>query len=478
MRPRLAEIMGSLTLFAVGVTLSSGMILGSGSSAISRGVFLVLAATSVLLAFLAMLADGRWRIVRSFLWIIVTCWLGLAVAQIFPTLLNHLPQAMHPQENGAVSLYRHATLQSIVWMSGVVALLLSVSSHVRTGSMFANVTAGLSLVLWGIGLIGFFQTLADRPQLLGSIDLNDPRLPSIVRDIYGGDPAAGMLAYHPWDQVTVAETSFFAPAMPTMRFFGGFLDVRHWGASVAVLLPMLLAACCYYSSFAGIGGFRTHTQSQQSNLFWLVGLCMAGTAAWMADPIVMPAILTISLLWVILFIGRPDRGTACRLGLFYLLTMAGVCGGYWWLHGTLDFAKRYQEWASTLPTIMSLYQQRPLWGTGLATSSELGHPMSSIASINSLAALALEMGLLGISLVGLALLYILIRSIWVYRLLDRDGQIAWAGSTGSLLALALVSLVGPGLDIAVVAGLATFSLGCLMRTLAIGLRDEEALLAT
>jgi hypothetical protein len=476
MKQRLAEVFDGLTLFALGVTLASGMFLGSGSSDIARGIFLLLAATSFTLAGLAMLFDGRWRIVRSPLWILVFAWIGLAVLQIFPALSNQLPQPIKPPGTAAVSLYRHATLQSIVWSVGGIAILFVASVQVRTGSRFAATTAGLCLTLWGVGLIGFFQTLADRPQLLGAFDINNPRLPSIVRDIYGGDPAAGMIAYHPWQHVTVADTSFFVPAQANHRLFGGFLDVRHWGAAVVIMLPMLLASCCYYSSFAGIGGWRTHAQSQQSNLFWLIGLCMAGTAAWMADPVVIPFIMTVSLLVVVLFIGPSDRATACRLGLLYLLTIGSVCAAYYGINGAPPFLARYQQWVAQVDDFRQLFQQHPIWGTGLGTTFDLGQPSTSILRVSSLGALALEVGLAGIVLLGLALLYLFLRSCWVLRQLDRDGQIAWAGSIGSLVASALISLVGPGIDVAVVAGLAIFSLGCLMRTLAMGLRDEEALL--
>jgi hypothetical protein len=477
MRQRLAEIFDGLTLFAIGVTLASGMFLGSGASAIAHGLFLILAATTLLLAGLAMAADGRWRLVRSPLWLVVAAWIGLAIVQILPALSNQLPEAIRPREAGPLSLYRHASLQSLIWTIGGLALLFSISSHVRTGSRFAAMTVGLSLTLWGVGLVGFFQTLADRPQLLGTFELNDPRLPDFVRDIFGGHPASGMIAYRPWEEVVTADTTFFAPATVTHRLFGGFLDAKHWGASVAVMLPMLLSACAFYSSFAGVGGWRTHTQSQQSHLFWIIGLCMAGTAAWMADPVTIPAILTISLLVVVLLIGRQDRPAACGLGLLYLLVMGGVCGAYWWIKGTPPFLARYHEWLGKTTDFFRLWNEHPWWGTGLATSTELGYSSTSILSISSLAALALEVGLVGVGIIGLGLLYALARSLWIYRSLDRDGQVALAGSWGSLIAAGLVSLVGPGIDVAVVIGLAILSLGCLMRTLAVGLKDEEALLA-
>jgi hypothetical protein len=477
MRQRLAEIFDGLTLFAIGVTLASGMFLGSGASAIAHGVFLILAATTLILAGFAMASDGRWRIVRSPLWIVLAAWIGLAIVQILPTLSNQLPEAIRPNETGPLSLYRHASLQSLLWMAGGLALLFSISSHVRTGSRFAAMAVGLSLTLWGVGLIGFFQTLADRPQLLGTFELNDPRLPDFVRDIFGGHPATGMIAYHPWEEVGTSDTTFFVPANVTYRLFGGFLDARHWGASVAVMLPMLLAACAYYSSFAGVGGWRTHTQSQQSNLLWLIGLCMAGTAAWMADPVTIPAILTVSLLMVVLLIGRQDRSAACGMGLIYLLVMGGVCGVYWWMNGTPPFLARYQQWVDKSNDFINLWNEHPWWGTGLATTTELGHASTSILSVSSLAALALEVGLFGVGIIGLGILYAFARSLWIYRSLDRDGQVALAGSWGSLVAAGLVSLVGPGIDIAVVIGLTILSLGCLMRTLAVGLKDEEALLA-
>jgi hypothetical protein len=477
MRNRLAETFEGLTLFAASITLASGMFLGSGASALARGIFLLLSATTLILCGLAMIADGRWRLVRSPIWFLVVAWLGLATLQLVPAIAQHLPLSWQPSANGLGSLYRHATLQQLVWWMGGLALLVVVSAQVRSASRLAAMSVGLSMVLWGVGLVGFFQTLADRPQLLGIFEWNDPRVPDVVRDIFGSSPASGMIAYHPWQETTLDETTFFAPAPRPTKLFGGFLDARHWGVCVALLLPMLLAACSYYSSFAGVGGWRTHASSQQSNLYWLVGLCMAGTAAWMADPATMPTLLTVSLLVVVILIGRHDRPAACRLGLLYLAVMAGTCTAYYWLVGTPPFLVRFREWLAQANVFIAQWNERSGWGTGWGTTPELGGSAHSLASVSSLGALALEVGWIGVGITGLGLAYVLIRACWIYGRLDRDGQVALAGSIGSLTACGLASLVGPGVDTAVVMGLAVFSLGCLMRTLAVGLKDEEALLA-
>ncbi len=477
MRQRLAEIFDGLTLFAIGVTLASGMFLGSGASAIAHGLFLILAATTLLLAGLAMAADGRWRLVRSPLWLVVAAWIGLAIVQILPALSNQLPEAIRPREAGPLSLYRHASLQSLIWTIGGLALLFSISSHVRTGSRFAAMTVGLSLTLWGVGLVGFFQTLADRPQLLGTFELNDPRLPDFVRDIFGGHPASGMIAYRPWEEVVTADTTYFAPATVTHRLFGGFLDAKHWGASVAVMLPMLLSACAFYSSFAGVEAgepipSRSNRISFGSSVF-----------AWPAPPHGWP---TPSL-------SPPSSRSRCSSSCFSSAGKIGLrhadsgsCTCWSWVASAEPIGGSRELLPSSLDTT-SGWARRPTssafgmnilgGGTGLATSTELGYSSTSILSISSLAALAQEVGLVGVGIIGLGLLYALARSLWIYRSLDRDGQVALAGSWGSLIAAGLVSLVGPGIDVAVVIGLAILSLGCLMRTLAVGLKDEEALLA-
>ena len=481
MSRRIADLWEYLSIAGLLIALMSGMVLGSGVSSTARGIFLLLAATSFLFSGIAMLFAGRWRIVRSPLWLPLILLLGLGVVQMTPAAGQFLPK--DALEGGdVVSASRHATLQMIVWLAGGIMLAFVVSSQIRTADRFSIATGTLTLALWVVGLVGFGQTLLERPQLLGFISPDDPKIPAVVHDIYGADTAHGLVAYGNWATATNVETTLFVPQAATYRYFGGFLDARHWAACVMVLLPMLLASTIHLFGYAGVGGWRTHGQTQQSWLLWTIGLCMAGTAAWMGDPVVVPAVMTLALAVVMFWIGQDERKRGFFPCMAYLAVMAGICGAYLWLVGTPPFLERFQTWMADSKSFETMLQQHWLFGIGLGTTGDVwpmyrSHSSAVAHEGSSLFALGAEIGIVGIGIICLMILYVLLRSMIVFRSLDQDGRIALAGSWGGLVGLLLYAAVGPALDLPVVLGLALFALACLMRSLAGGFRNEEALLA-
>lgn len=481
MTRRIADLLEYVTIASLLVTLVSGMILGSGVSATARGVFLALVGVTCLVSGFAMLFAGRWRIVRSLLWLPLFLFLCLGALQITPTVQAYLPEN---SLNGGdvISASRHATLQMTIWLSGGIMLAFVVGSQIRTTDRLSVATGVLTLSLWVVGLVGFGQTLLGRPQLAGFISPDDPKVPAIIHDIYGADSAHGLVAYGSWMQTSSGDVSLFVPKAAAYRYFGGFLDAKHWAACVMVLVPMLLAMCVHLAGYAGVGGWRTHGQTQQSWLLWTVGLCMSGTAAWMGDPVVVPTVLTASLLITVFWMGPDERKRAFFPGMAYLAVMAGICAAYLSLIGVPPFLERFQAWLSDSQSLREMLEGHWLFGIGLGSTGDVW-PMyrSHSATVghegSSLLALAAEIGVVGSALIGVMMFYVLIASFAVYSRLDQDGRVALAGSWGGLVGLLLFGAFGPALDLPVVLGLAIFALACLMRALAGGFRNEEALLA-
>ena len=314
-----------------------------------------------------------------------------------PAVQSYLPKEALAGGD-VISASRHATLQMTVWLIGGVLLTFVTSIQIRTADRFSIATGTLTLALWVIGLVGFGQTLLGRPQLAGFLSPDDPKIPALVHDIYGADTAHGLVAYGNWTIFRSGETSLFIPQAATYKYFGGFLNARHWAACVTVLLPMLLASCIHLAGYAGVGGWRTHGQTQQSWILWTVGLCMAGTASWMGDPVIVPSVLSLSLVVTLFWMSQDERKRAFILCMAYLVMMVGVCGSYLWFVGPPPFLERFQTWCSDGESLEAILRQHWLLGTGLGTTGDVwpmyrSHSAAVAHEGSSLLALAAEIGL-------------------------------------------------------------------------------------
>jgi hypothetical protein len=478
MRRLTVRLLEQGSLAALVLSASSGMLLGSGVSATARGVFVVLASSAFVLAVLAMGLAGRLRVVASPLWWALLLVPILGVAQWWPGISSLSASVGIPAESLG-SLHRHATLHQVIWWSAGLLYVAAWTMQVRTMSRAVSVASILTLVLWGVGLVGWGQSLLGRGELMGWVSLDDPRLPAVVSDVFSTRSAAGLLAYRPWESTSSLEVPMYFPMHHRADLFGGFLSARDWSACVVVLLPMLMGVCVYLGGFAGVGGWRTHQQSRQMSLLWLVGLAMVATSAWMGDPVTVPTVATLSLFVVVVMVSAEDRKRAYGLGIAYLLAMGGVCGAYALMKGTPAFASTLERWIADNRTLVDVFGEHWLLGTGLGTFGDIwpsyrSAPASLPHQVSSLAVWIVETGVVGGAMLALATLYVLIRALVVCRRLDAGGRAMLAGSLGGLVALVLTSLAGSGFELPVVMTIALSLWSVLMRSLAGGYRMEDA----
>lgn len=464
------------------LAMTSGFVLGSGESAAAHSVFVALAAAALASSFVSMLVEGKFRIVRSPLWFCALAILAIGFLQILPNGTAALPdglfQATEPDvvpRAASISIDRAATLESLVWLTSALVIVFVLSSHVRTASRLCAVTAAMSVVLGLSGFVGFLQTLSGRQDTLGGLlSLNDSRTPAVVQQIFApvGNSSVWAAVGGPTDGV------FFLPESTRQRYFGGMLSPEHFAACVIVGLPLLLAMVVYLSGFAGTGGWRTHGESKIGHLLWALGLCLAGTAAWFGDRVLVAGLIFVLLAVTSILVGRGERRRSLPRFLLASAVLSVVAGTAIAVSGLPNLGDRYHAWLADVMALTSMIRDYPWLGSGLGTGPEMTSlylaPTDTALRASSLTVLLGEIGLVGGAILASGFLYTVARLLWKYTSLERDGKVALAGAATGLLGLAVVAVYSRSIVPAVMAS-ALLPSAVLLRALAGGFRDEEAL---
>lgn len=476
---QLGSMLDVLALLAVVMALISGMILGSGVSAVARSLFVLWAALALILGLVAMTFQGRWEFVPSLLWLVGASVLFLGVVQWWPGLGRSMLGESSP--HATISASPHATFQWVLWGGAALALAVTIVAVVRHLGRMTSVTTALAVTLALLGVIGTVQTMTSRHGIGGVLDPTDPRLPSFVADIYGVDSAVGLLAYRPWEGAEViADTRLFLPKRPDLRLFGGLLDGRHWALAVAMILPLLTVAAIHSASMTNGESWRTHVESHRAGLLGILGFALTAAAVWFGDPIIVPLAIVLPLVLVVLVMGRVHRARAVRFAAGLMLVLVVSAGLRFAFQGIPDVSGRWQSWRAESASYVAMLQDGGWLGVGWGAVPELLYSYRAFPSTlenqgGSFLAWGAEVGFVGLALVAWGVGYVVLRMAWSYRSLADDDRLALAGSLGALLALLVASLLGPGFDVPVLLGIALFACGMLIRALAGRFRIEEGM---
>lgn len=479
MRDSLGRFCEWMAIALATLAIASGFLLGSGKSATAQSVFVALGAAALLWSVLSMLVAGTFRLVRSPLWLCGAAMVALGAFQILPHGASYLPKSdfwlnqANSSASASISLNRAATLQTLLWMGGAMAILFVLSAHVRTTRRLCGVTAALSITLGLSGFVGSLQTIAGREAMLGGIVSLD-QAPVFLQQAF----TAGRDSWI-WSAVaSTAEGMMFLPEPPRHKFFGGMLSPAHFAACVAVGLPLVLAMVVYLAGFAGSGGWRTHAESKFAHLLWTLGLCLAGTAAWFGDPILVPGLLLLLLAVTSILIGRGERRRGVPRFLLAAVVVAAVAGVWIVTHGLPNLRVRYDTWLADVTALAQWIRDNPWLGCGLGTGGDVASlyrvDAGSPSEVSSLAILIGEIGFVGASILGVGFLFAVVNFLWNYTSLDRDSKIVLAGSATGLIGLGVLAAYGNSIAPAAMAA-ALLPAAAFLRSIAGGFRDEEAL---
>lgn len=485
-----AKWMDRTSVALIVAAAGSGMLLGGGVSVTARSVFALLAAGAFLASVAGMLAEGRWRIVKSPLLLLPIVLAIYALAQLAP-----LPGMSQYRASSAwvspttdrvllVSANRHATLQSVCLLFAMGLLAAAAAQQLRTPRRLRFVGLCLAGILVASCIGGAMQQSAKNRKVFGMFALNGAA--PAVRDVFSTETAIGLTAYQPWEELPASRamkpgnnnsSPFFSTSESTAPLFAGFLHPNQWTACVVVLLPLLLAFAAQFANQAAVYG-RTEwltTWEGKRALVWLtLVLLLASLATWFGDPIAVPLSLLAAVVFGAFAATGPERLRAIKLSLLACVLAGGVgvirvgTNG-----GVAPLLERVTQANADDRSLVQAFSDHRWFGCGLGAVGDLWSLYRPTASdqkvqVSSLLASAVELGWIGLGILGVALAYAVVRWLWVRGRLDPQNRIVVAGLFAGFGGLLAMGAMGPGMEAPVILTLAALMLGCLARGLAGG----------
>lgn len=479
LRSWIARLLELASVACVMLAVLAGMLMGSGISVTSRGVVQGLALLALLATILSMAAAGKWRLIRSWFWIVPILLLCLAFLQILLTPTS--PTGLSDEVIDPSLVIRgytaspFATAEWLLWGTAAT-LICAVTAHQLHGDRRVDVFfLVLGTVLVASAALGIFRTsLTGAPTAAAT-------------------SAIGPASYRSWNQseIPAGDTdgdSWFTPGtLSTVSpSFAGFLTSMHFGACVVAIVPVLLAI-----------GIRRFTISRQvENRQWL---------GMPSGRLAIGASLLAILLTTLTCLFTPSAALAFGLGVgiaasllllqnpvpqkSFLAAAGGVVPLVIVLMTPFDVTGEGQGlWSNVSQAIvdnrslLSILQSYPLFGCGLGSLGEVwSWHRSDAADIpplaSSLLALVCEAGLFGsfLFLAAAAYLgwrYVKARALFQRAYVNPDGLLLPTAYLASLLATVTVGLLGPGLEAPAVLLVAAVNCGLLIR--AISVKDQPS----
>ena len=469
------------------LAVASVVFLGDGVSASARTLFVWLSVVALLCTGFSMLFAKQLRLLKSPL-IVLPIFLGvLGMAQI-ATLpqewVRHFQASwMKAESYRSISLYRHGTLQTLIWLAGACVALFVAAHQLRTASRVRCLAMSFSLLLVVTGVWGALSGEGHSTRVLGVLSVENRDLPGFVRDLFSRNTAVGLSGYESWSEWRShadrpVDRIWYSASGGGRPYFATFLSSTTWTACALIVLPLLLASSVQLASQsfgARAIDWLSQTEGQKALIFVAVSLTLAGLIGWIGEPVVVLAAMSGMFLAGWYWLG-PTRDRKRFQIIAAGCVLLALCTGLVRFARNGEIASFVDGWkqnAADDVSILKMLKDHRWLGCGLGSFAEVwpnyrSEPSSTPHRASSLLALAAETGLVGLAVLGGGVIYLLLRQRRVRRKLDPDSAVLSVGAIAGLVCLVAVGLLGPGCETPAVAGLALILVGCAARGLAGG----------
>lgn len=463
LRQRAAKWCSRASLALLLLALASGMFLASGVSPTARGVLELLACLALATTVAEMMLSGQWRIVRSSLWFVPLALALLPVVQLGAAGCGvRLGGAAPWRGPGGDIAAPWATVESVYLFGACFVLFAVATAQLRSPARLGFVTGVLALVLV---VSGIAAPLVAEPSPAGTLLAAAPW---------------GMAGHQPW--IAVSETkraddlAWFVPrADSTPRAgFAGFWSRQQWGACAVALVPVLgfLGSRLARRASERTGGaWYRDARGQLAIPTWGAATILAGLTTYVLSWVALVA-LALGLVGATLLspdgwrrpVARAAGGCLVAALIGCLVSLRGS--------GPATATEAMRQCLSDDASLARMFWDHRAIGCGLGGGAEVWSwyrvdtPDVPFAG-SALLAFAAESGLLGIGILGAALV-LSARALRAARWsLDGEAGLVALGLVAGLAGLVALGTLGPGPEAPVALALGVVLLGALARGLAV-----------